>query len=254
MVSRREKGGGPDDGSTRERLIDAAVAVLAEEGPGEMKVRRISEKAGSSTITVYHHFGNVSGLLDAVVARGYSTLTQALSDAAASNDDPGTQLFALALGVRDFARRNPHLYDLMFGLSPRGAYRASAPPVPHQYFREAYDVLVRTCHGLVTAGRVDVDDPEQMAAQLWSLVHGFVSLEAAGHFAQHGDPVANVLAPMAIAQLVGIGDDRARATRGALAAYEMWIVHADGSTPGTDTPAPPLTCGLDLPDTPHEGQ
>ncbi|MBY4208012.1 TetR/AcrR family transcriptional regulator [Rhodococcus fascians] len=254
MVSRSEKGGGPDDGCTRERLIDAAVAVLAEEGPGEMKVRRISEKAGSSTITVYHHFGNVSGLLDSVVARGYSTLTQELSDAAASDDDPGAQLFALALAVRDFARRNPHLYDLMFGLSPRGAYRASVPPVPHQYFREAYDVLVRTCHRLVTAGRVDAADPEQIAAQLWSLVHGFVSLEAAGHFAHHGDAVASVLAPMAIAQLVGIGDDRVRATRGALVAYEMRPVITDGSTPYADTAAPPVTCELDLPESSHEQQ
>ncbi|MBY6682912.1 TetR/AcrR family transcriptional regulator [Rhodococcus sp. BP-316] len=226
MAARRDTDRTADDGSTRERLVDAAVAVLAEEGPAEMKVRRISDKAGSSTITVYHHFGNVGGLLDAVVARGYATLTGTLEDAAASNEDPGVQLFAMALGTRGFAQRNPHLYDLMFGLSPRGTYRASAPLVPQQHFREAYAVLVRSCHRLVAAGRVDIDDPEQIAAQLWSLVHGFVSLEAAGHFADHSDAVASVLAPMAVAQLVGIGDDRARATRGALTAYATWTATA----------------------------
>ncbi|MBY6537994.1 TetR/AcrR family transcriptional regulator [Rhodococcus sp. BP-349] len=226
MAARRDTARTADDGSTRERLVDAAVAVLAEEGPAEMKVRRISDRAGSSTITVYHHFGNVGGLLDAVVARGYATLKGTLEDAAASNDDPGVQLFAMALGTRGFAQRNPHLYDLMFGLSPRGTHRAFAPTVPQQHFRDAYAVLVGSCHRLVTAGRVDIDDPEQIAAQLWSMVHGFVSLEAAGHFADHNDAVADVLAPMAVAQLVGIGDDRARATRGALDAYATWTATA----------------------------
>ena len=219
----------PADGPTRERLVDAAISVLAASGPAEVKVRRISEEAGVSTITVYHHFGGVRGLLDEVVIRGYSSLRDALLDAEASDDDPGVQLFAMALATREMARSNPHLYDMMFGLSTRGTYRATTPPTPTQHhFREAYGVLVGACERMKTAARIDIDDPEQIAAQLWSLVHGFVSLEAGGHFDGHEDPVTSVLAPMAVAQLVGNGENHVRATECARTAYMRWrTVHQD---------------------------
>lgn len=212
---------------TRERLIDAAVSVLAGEGPAEVKVRRISEEAGVSTITVYHHFGGVRGLLDEVVVRGYSMLRQALLCAAACDDDPGVQLFAMALSTRAMAQDNPHLYDMMFGLSTRGTYRATPPTAPQHHFREAYSVLLGACERLVSSGRLDVVDPDRLAGQLWSMVHGFVGLEAAGHFADHDDAVTDVLAPLAVAQLVGNGDDRARATDCAATAYRWWTSKSD---------------------------
>lgn len=228
MAAQRESHRVSNEGPTRERLIDAAIAVLAQDGPGEMKVRRISDEAGVSTITVYHHFGGVRGLLDAVVSRGYAALRTALIDAAASDADPGVQLFSMALSTRSMARRNPHLYDMMFGLSQRATYRATAPAVPQDHFRESFAVVIDACDRLVRSGRVDIEDPEQIAAQLWSLVHGFVSLEAAGHFASHTDAVADVLAPLAVAQLVGIGDARTRATRSALIAYDRYKADNDG--------------------------
>jgi hypothetical protein len=38
-------------------------------------------------------------------------------------EDPITDLFAIALTCRRVARANPHLYDLIFGLSTRATYR-----------------------------------------------------------------------------------------------------------------------------------
>ena len=50
-----------------------------------------------------------------------------------------------------------------------------------------------------------------MAAQLWSYVHGCITLESADHFAEFDDPVAQVLLPMGVDLVVGLGDDRERA-------------------------------------------
>ena len=58
-------------------------------------------------------------------------------------------------------------------------------------------------------------DVDQVAADLWSAVHGFVTLEVASHFAHFADPVESVLAPMAINHFVGMGDRCARAQRSA---------------------------------------
>jgi hypothetical protein len=46
---------------------------------------------------------------------------------------------------------------------------------------------------------------------LWSFVHGYITLELADHFAEFGDPVAQVLLPMGVNFTVGLGDDRERA-------------------------------------------
>lgn len=219
----------PDDVPVRERLIAAAVAVLATDGPGELKVRRVSEQAGSTTISVYHHFGDMRGLLDEVVARGYDTLKAAMLEAENVHADPGAQLFAMALSARDMALANPHLYDLMFGLSTRGGIRAAPPKeggAARRHFTEAYAVLVRSCGRLVDTGRTEGYTGTQIAAQLWSMVHGFISLEAAGQYDDLTDTVTELLAPMAITHFIGMGDTRERATISASIAHHGWTERA----------------------------
>ena len=123
----------------------------------------------------------------------------------------------MALMTRRVARENPHLYDLMFGLSTR---RATYRPLSDSdvrssgrspAFRAAYVYLAEACARLVSSGRVGRQEPEAVTAQLWSYVHGCITLELAEHFAEFDDPVAQVLLPMGVNLVVGLGDDRERA-------------------------------------------
>ncbi|HZC10754.1 MAG TPA: TetR-like C-terminal domain-containing protein, partial [Mycobacterium sp.] len=109
---------------------------------------------------------------------------------------------------------NPHLYDLMFGLSTRGGYRPadSASKVRADSFQVAYALLMAACDRLVSSGRVRADqDPEAVAPQLWSAVHGFITLELGNHFAHFRDPVRQVLQPTMVNIAIGLGDDPALA-------------------------------------------
>ncbi len=47
--------------------------------------------------------------------------------------------------------------------------------------------------------------------QLWGFVHGFITLELAGLLARFDDSVEQILLPMAINMLVGLGDRSERA-------------------------------------------
>jgi hypothetical protein len=68
--------------------------------------------------------------------------------------------------------------------------------------------LVEACIRLVSSGRIRSDaNPESIAPQLWSAVHGFVTLELGDHFVQFSDPVRQVLQPMMVNIFVGLGDD-----------------------------------------------
>ncbi|WP_415975769.1 TetR/AcrR family transcriptional regulator [Rhodococcus sp. 077-4] len=214
-----------DDEPVPERLIRAAIELLAESGPSELKVRRITDGAGVSTIAVYHHFGGLQELLQAVVIRGYAALRTALVDASEADLDVGAQLFAMALSTREMAQQNAHLYDMMFGLSTRGTYRyvASADRISAEGFGPAYAVLAATCERLarISDGATPLTG-EQIAAELWSLVHGFVTLEASGHFVQLTDPVSEVLQPMAVNHFVGMGFARDLAEHSAEQAKQWW--------------------------------
>src|SRR5881397_4225708 len=199
-----------------ERLVRAAIGLLAEQGPSAVKARTVASASGLSTMAVYHHFGGIAELIRAVVDHGFKELDKAFAQVPVTAD-PLADLFAMALTTRRVARENPHLYDLMFGLSTR---RATYRPLPDSdvrlsgrspAFQGAYVHLAEACARLVSSGRVRQQEPEVLAAQLWSFVHGFITLELAEHFIEFDDPVAQVLVPMGVNLAVGLGDKRERA-------------------------------------------
>ena len=198
-----------------ERLVDAATALLAEKGPSEIKARTVAEAAQVSTIAVYYHLGGLPELLQAVVDKGFQDLARAFV-AAPPSDDPVTTLFAMALATRRFAQENPHLYDLMFGLSARATYRPPRDPGIRSSgsspsFRNVYAHFKTACSRLVNSGRVRPQDPDVVAAQLWSFVHGVITLELAEALVECDDPARHVLLPMGVNLSVGLGDTRERA-------------------------------------------
>jgi AcrR family transcriptional regulator len=198
------------DDDVRARLVGAAMTLLAREGPGAVKARSVATDAGLTTAAVYSYFGGMSELMGAVSDRGFELLGAEFGRCAPTGD-AGGDIYALALRCRSFAHANPHRYDLMFGLSGRGTYRAAARRTEFvsgrsAAFIEAYQHLIDACSRLVASGRLQHTAPEAAAARLWTMVHGFVSLELAHHFDEFGDPVAEVLEPMAVNLFVGMGD------------------------------------------------
>lgn len=210
-----DRSGDPTADGVPERVVQATIRLLAEQGPSAIKARTVASASGLSTIVVYHHFGGIAELIRAVADHGFKELGRAFSQVPVT-EDPIADLFALALTCRRFARENPHLYDLMFGLSTRATYR----PLPDSdvrlsgrspAFQAAYVHLAEACARLVSSGRVGQQEPGALAAQLWSFVHGYITLELAEHFADFDDPVAQVLLPMGVNFAAGLGDTRERA-------------------------------------------
>lgn len=153
--------------------------------------------------------------MSAVADHGFKELGRAFAQVPVT-EDPIADLYAMALTCRRLARANPHLYDLMFGLSTRATYRplsdADLRLSGHsRAFREAHAHVTAACERLVHSGRVERQEPEVIAAQLWSLVHGYITLELAEHFVEFDDAVVQVLRPMGVNFSVGLGDKRERA-------------------------------------------
>ena len=202
--------------STAERLVNATVSLLAEHGPSAIKAREVAAKAGMSTMVVYSHHGGIPELISAAVDYGFRQLEKSFAQAEIT-DDPVTDLFHIALITRELARENPHLYDAMFGLSNRATYRpAHAEKGVRRSghspaFKAGFAYVTDACSRLAATDRAEVNDVDALAGALWSFVHGFITLELADHFTEFEDPVMQVLVPMGVTFMVGLGDDPERA-------------------------------------------
>ncbi|QTI71289.1 TetR/AcrR family transcriptional regulator [Gordonia polyisoprenivorans] len=202
--------------------------MLADHGPSAIKARSVAELAGTSATTLYYHLGGIPELLAAVAREGFAALERSFAQMSAT-DDPVADLMAMASACRGHAQGNPHLYDLMFGLSTRGSYRPNRPisaVTDVHPFHSAYQLCVDAGHRLIGSGRIRAqDDAELLIAQLWSAVHGFIELELAGNFSDYDDPLVDVLLELTVNVMVGFGDSRESALRSGLdgvARYRVW--------------------------------
>ncbi|KZS75510.1 TetR family transcriptional regulator [Mycobacterium kansasii] len=206
--------------SVREEMVHAAVALLDEQGPDALQTRRVSGAAGTSTMSVYTHFGGMRELIAEVAEEGLRQFDAAL--AVAPTTDPVADLLAIGAAYRRYAIERPHMYRLMFGSTSAHGIKAPARDVltltvvEIEQHHPSFAHLVRAVHRSMLAGRITVgstgdgDVPDQVvvstAAQFWALVHGFVMLELAGFFGEESATVPPVLAAMTTNLLVALGD------------------------------------------------
>ena len=98
--------------AVRNRIIESAAELLAQSADVDVSTRAICDAAGVTAPTLYHHFGDKNGLLDALVARGVEAfLTR--KRAIAETDDPVADLVAGFEDFLGFALDRPRLFRLM---------------------------------------------------------------------------------------------------------------------------------------------
>jgi AcrR family transcriptional regulator len=153
-VSTRSSTSSKDIGA-RERILQAAAKLLADSGGEPVSTRAVLAEAGVGAPTLYHHFGDKQGLLDAVVAHGF---TQYLADRRAlpAGADPLDGLRREWDDHVRFGLANPAFYTLMYGSARPGRRPAAAD--------EAQAPLLESLDRAARAGLLRV--PPEAAARM----------------------------------------------------------------------------------------
>ena len=112
-------------------------------GPLRSRLARWPSEAGLTTAAVYNHFGGMPELRRAV-SEARCDLLAAEFARRTPTDDPLADVYFLAIRCRDFAHASPHRYDLMFGLSVRGSYRAAVAHVEYEWTLTCVSVRTST--------------------------------------------------------------------------------------------------------------
>jgi AcrR family transcriptional regulator len=150
----------------REQLLDVTKAIVAENGFHAVSIEAVAREAGISRPIVYEHFGDLAGLLEALIdresARALAQLAEVLpADLGAG--DPSEQLLAGLRGYLEAVRSDPVTWRLVL-LPPEGA-----PKILHDHITRGraavVDQLTRAV-GPGFGGGGESPDPELTARML----------------------------------------------------------------------------------------
>ncbi|MFC4562506.1 TetR/AcrR family transcriptional regulator [Nocardiopsis mangrovi] len=179
---------------TRQRIVEAAAALLAEGGRDAVSTRAVSSAAGVQAPAIYRLFGDKQGLLDAVADHAFTAYLEAKTSREPA-DDPVEDLRRGWDAHVDFGLRNPAFYALMYGEPRFGAQRPAA--------REAARILRRLVEAAAREGRLRVE-VEAAAGMIHAACSGVtLSLIAAGP--AEGGPALSRLTREAVLMAIATG-------------------------------------------------
>lgn len=167
-------------------LLVAAGEELAEHGSAGISLRAVARRAGVSHAAPKYHFGDRAGLLTAVAADGFRTLSDQLRGVVGA--DPQQRLATLGQVYIDFALTHPALFDLMF----RPTELHGDDPALRRAAQEALSTLNAAAGDLSPAETTPGGIPA-LTIISWALVHGLVTLARTGSLsvaAGTNDPAA----------------------------------------------------------------
>ena len=161
----------PRAGVTTDGVVDAASAIANAGGLKAVTLARLAEALGIRSPSLYKHVDSLDAIHRALAVRGIREVNARLQRATIgkSRDEA---LFALAHTYWQFAREQPGLYA--------ASLRAAGPK--ENDIAAAGEALIGTVLAVLAGFGVKGDDALHATRGLRAIIHGFVSLDAAGGF------------------------------------------------------------------------
>ncbi|HYI45857.1 MAG TPA: TetR/AcrR family transcriptional regulator [Actinomycetota bacterium] len=194
------------DPAIRRALVEAAARSIAAHEP--LSTRKLAAEVGSSTMSVYTHFGSMEELRREVRREGFARLADHLSRVE-QTDDPLVDVARQGWEYCMNAVENPNLYRAMF---METAIDEADAEVGFYTFQMLIDVLQRC----IDAELFTETDAEWLAMQVWTSIHGSVALYVTGFLDL--DTLLRVTLVAARTQFVSFGASPERVDRSLAAA------------------------------------
>lgn len=195
--------------ATIEEIKATALGLMREHGTTDIRFTDIARVMGMTPPALYRYFADRDELLTELIADGYGSLGQHIAAALAPlpDDDLAARWVAAAGAYREWARTEPQQFALILGMPVPGYVAPDEGPTT-EAAKAAMSQLSNLFVGAAHAGRLAepliLEVPSAVVAceelkhdellgvvppasfqamlQTWAMLHGFVSLEAYGHF------------------------------------------------------------------------
>jgi AcrR family transcriptional regulator len=153
-------------GELREALLEAAEALLEQDGAAGLSLRKLGRQLGVTPGAPYRHFEDKDALLAALATLGFERLRQMMLDPQDPATDGEERLRRAGVGYLQFASKHPELFRLMFGWMPG----RDAPEL-----QESGDAAFAALEDILTACEKEgllSGNAREAGLLAWSAVHG----------------------------------------------------------------------------------
>jgi AcrR family transcriptional regulator len=150
--------------------LKLAVRLLGEEGPAALTVERMTEAAGRTRGSLYHHFQSREGLLVALMGWWRTQAIDGRTEAFLAASSNGT--------LRDFMREEPYLMDSRFERGVRQL--AVTEPIVAATLKGIDEARIAGTAAMIAQLRPEVDDPQSLAFIQYAVVVGLQWLVSPG--------------------------------------------------------------------------
>ena len=100
--------------ASREQIIDAAVAVLRDDGFSAINARSVAKKLGCSTQPIYFSFKNMDELKAALTERAIELHTQRVRDSLRAHEGNDSRYSSYGMGFVRFAAEEKQLFRWLY--------------------------------------------------------------------------------------------------------------------------------------------
>jgi AcrR family transcriptional regulator len=164
-------------GLDRDAVVDAAVAVLEEQGRIDgVTLRPVAERLGVRVQSLYAHVEGVPGLRRALALRGLDALAATLTEAAIGRAGPDA-VGAIVRAYLGFATEHPGLWDATL-----------EPPGDDPDLVAAMATVTRPLDLVLASAGFDDADATHWYRIVFSTIHGFSVLRRDGMLTLDADP------------------------------------------------------------------
>lgn len=161
----------PRVGLNKDAVIDAASTLADAEGFDAVTLARLGERLGVKPPSLYKHVDGLDDIRRGLAVRGLREANRRLQHATVGKSRDAA-LIALARAYWQFARDHPGLY----------AASQRSPTPSEKEVVTAGEAMIGTVLSVLAGYGVRGDDALHATRGFRAIIHGFVSLDAAGGF------------------------------------------------------------------------
>lgn len=165
-------------GLSKEIIVESAKEMIEEYGMQQFSMRKLAEKSGVKTASLYTHIESMETLFTEIGLAALSEQKDCLLNAIGDKHGD-TAVVAIAESYREFASEHRELYRLIMQI-PSGS---------DEVLKEAAAMTAEPF--MKVLGAYQISDSRKMHWQrvLRGLMHGFISEEQSGYFSHYPVPV-----------------------------------------------------------------
>lgn len=171
----------------RTLILNAAKKLFVEEGYQSASIRKIASEIGYSPTTIYLYYKDKSDIVHALHKEGFALL-RTLFSSIELVEHPFERLKATGRTYLKFAKEYPDFYEVMFIMKePMDYLESEHEDVCWEEGKQVFSLLIQTVLDCQATGYFPNTDPNHVALQAWSMVHGLCSLYITTHLQKVGE-------------------------------------------------------------------